>query len=88
MNATFQTQRAQSCAHRGVHNFQTLISDMSSYIMGFPHNSVGKGSDCNAGDPDSIPGLERSTEEGIDLHRWILSNCTLIANMLKINWKM
>ena len=58
MNATFQTQRAQSCAHRGVHNFQTLISDMSSYIMGFPHNSVGKASACNAGDPDSILGWE------------------------------
>ena len=56
--------------------------------MGFPHNSVSKGSDYNAGDPDSIPGLERSTEEGIDLHRWILSNCRLIANTLKINWKM
>ena len=28
-------------------------------------SSVGKESTCNAGDPSSIPGLGRSTEEGI-----------------------
>ena len=33
--------------------------------MGFPDNSVGKESTCNAGDPSSIPGSGRSTEEGI-----------------------
>ena len=33
--------------------------------MGFPHSSVGKESACNAGDPGSIPGLGRSTGEGI-----------------------
>ena len=33
--------------------------------MGFPDSSVGKESTCNAGDPNSIPGLGRSTEEGI-----------------------
>ena len=33
--------------------------------MGFPDNSVGKESTCNAGDPSSIPGLGRSTGEGI-----------------------
>ena len=33
--------------------------------MGFPDSSVGKESACNAGDPDSIPGLGRSTGEGI-----------------------
>ena len=69
-------------------NFQTLISDVSSYIMGFPDNSVGEGPACNAGDPDSIPGLGRSAEEGLDLYRRILSNCRFIANMLKINWKL
>ena len=56
--------------------------------MGFPDNSVGEGPACNAGDPDSIPGLGRSAEEGLDLYRWILSNCIFIANMLKINWKL
>ena len=31
---------------------------------GFPHSSVGKESACNAGDPGSIPGLERWPGEG------------------------
>ena len=33
--------------------------------VGFPGSSAGKESACNAGDPDSIPGLRRSPEEGI-----------------------
>ena len=33
--------------------------------MGFPGSSAGKQSACNAGDPGSIPGLERPPEEGI-----------------------
>ena len=33
--------------------------------MGFPDSSVGNESDCNAGDPGSIPGLGRSAGEGI-----------------------
>ena len=33
--------------------------------MGFPDSSVGKEFACNAGDPGSIPGLGRSTGEGI-----------------------
>ena len=32
---------------------------------GFPDSSVGKESACNVGDPGSIPGSERSTQEGI-----------------------
>ena len=32
--------------------------------MGFPTNSVGKESVCDAGDPGSIPGLGRSPGEG------------------------
>ena len=32
--------------------------------MGFPDSSVGKEPACNVGDPGSIPGSERSTEEG------------------------
>ena len=31
---------------------------------GFPHSSVGKESDCNAGDPSSIPMLGKSPGEG------------------------
>ena len=34
-------------------------------VLGFPGSSVGKESACNAGDPGSIPGLERSPGEGI-----------------------
>ena len=33
--------------------------------MGFPDSSVGIESACNAGDPGSTPGLERSAGEGI-----------------------
>ena len=32
--------------------------------MGFPDNSVDKESPGNVGDPDSIPGLGRSLQEG------------------------
>ena len=32
--------------------------------LGFLQSSVGKESACHAGDPDSIPGLERSLGEG------------------------
>ena len=34
-------------------------------LEGFPDSSVGKESDCNAGDPGLIPGLGRSAGEGI-----------------------
>ena len=33
--------------------------------VGFPDSSVGKESACNAGDPSLIPGLGRSSGEGI-----------------------
>ena len=33
--------------------------------MGFPDNSAGKESTCNAGDPSSIPRSGRSAGEGI-----------------------
>ena len=32
--------------------------------MGFPGGSFSKESDCNAGDPDSVPGSGRSPGEG------------------------
>ena len=35
-------------------------------IWGFPDSSVGKESNCNAGDSGFIPGLGKSTGEGID----------------------
>ena len=36
----------------------------SVFILGFPSSSDGKASACNAGDPNLIPGLGRSTGEG------------------------
>ena len=47
---------------------------------GFPDNSVGKDSTCNAGDPDSIPGLGRSAGEGID---YPLQYSSLVAQLVK-----
>ena len=38
---------------------------VSTVFYGFPDSSVGKESTCNAGDPCLIPGLGRSTGEGI-----------------------
>ena len=35
------------------------------FVRGFPCGSVGKESTCNAGDPSLIPGLGKSTGEGI-----------------------
>ena len=35
------------------------------FNLGFPDSSAGKESACNAGDPSSIPGSERSAGEGI-----------------------
>ena len=37
---------------------------ISIYLLGFPGGSDGKESACNAGDPGSIPKLERSPGEG------------------------
>ena len=39
--------------------------DVTILFMGFPDSSVGKESACIAGDPSSIPGMQRSTGEGI-----------------------
>ena len=41
------------------------LKDALGTGRGFPHSSVGKESACNAGDPSSIPGSERSPGEGI-----------------------
>ena len=50
--------------------------------MSFLHNSVGKESACNPGNPSSIPGLERSTGEGIGYplqYSW----ASLVAQLVK-----
>ena len=49
---------------------------------GFPGNSVGKESTCNAGDPGSIPGSRRSAGEGIGYplqYSW----ASLVAQLVK-----
>ena len=50
--------------------------------MGFPGNSVGKESACNAGNPSSIPGSGRSPGEGLvyPLH---CSWASLVAQAVK-----
>ena len=48
----------------------------------FPNSSVGKETACNAGDPSSIPGLGRSTGEGIGYplqYSW----ASLVAQLVK-----
>ena len=50
--------------------------------MGSPGSSVGKESACNAGDPSSIPGSERSSGEGIGYplqYSW----ASLVAQLVK-----
>ena len=52
--------------------------------MGFPYSSVGKESACNAGDPGSIPGLGRSTGEGIGYplqYSWASLVVQLVKNL-------
>ena len=51
-------------------------------VMGFPDSSADNESACNAGDPSSIPALERSPGEGIGypLH---YSWASLLAQLVK-----
>ena len=51
-------------------------------ILGFPGSLAGKESACNAGDPVLIPGLGRSSGEGIGhplQHSW----ASLVAQLVK-----
>ena len=52
--------------------------------MGFPDNSVGKESTCNAGDPGSIPGSGRSAGEGTGYplqYSWVSLMVQLVKNL-------
>ena len=52
-------------------------------IVDFLSNSVGKESACNAGDPNSIPGLGRSAREGIGYplqYSWASLMAQLVKN--------
>ena len=58
-------------------------------FRGFPDSSVGKESACNAGDPGSIPGSERSAGEGIG-YPLQYSCASLVAQLVKnlpAEWK-
>ena len=59
-----------------------LPNYLSNYLGGFPDSSVGKESACNAGDPGSIPGLGRSTAEGIG-YPLQYSQVSLVAQLVK-----
>ena len=56
------------------HALSFLSFNFFIYSTGFPESSVGKESACNAGDPSSIPGLGRSTGDGIGYPTQALSN--------------
>ena len=52
--------------------------------MGFLDSSVGKEPTCNAGDPGLIPGLGRSTGEGIGYplqYSWAFRVAQLVKNL-------
>ena len=54
-----------------------------SCLWGFPHSSIGKESACNAGDCSLIPGLGRSSDEGIGYplqYSW----ASLVAQLVKL----
>ena len=65
-----------------------LIFDMVCPIAGFPGNSAGKESACNAGDPGLIPGSGRSSGEriGYPLHYSWASLLTQLKKNLPAVW--
>ena len=65
------------------------IFDLLFRFLGFPGNSAGKESACNAGDPSSIPGSERSARERIGyplLYSWASLVAQLVRN-LSVVWE-
>ena len=57
---------------------------ISTQKWGFSESSVGKESTCNAGDPGLIPGLGRSSGEGIGyplLYSWASLMAQLVKNL-------
>ena len=58
---------------------------MTTVYKAFPDSSFGKESTCTAGDPGSIPGLRRSTGEGIGYpiqYSWASLVAQLVKNLL------
>ena len=59
-----------------------ILKEYSFIQLGFPGSSAGKESTCNAGEADSIPGLKRSSGEGIGYplqYSW----ASLVAQIVK-----
>ena len=54
------------------------------FFKGFSASSLGKELACNAGDPGSVPGLGRSTGEGIGYplqYSWVSVVAQLVKNL-------
>ena len=68
---------------------KTFFVGWYSQIVGFPNSSVGKEYACNAGDPGLIPGLGRSTGEGIGYPRQY-SRASLVRERKNesVTWKI
>ena len=74
-----ETQGPKTCRVSGARSSPGLFL---LFIHSFPHSSVGKESACNTGDPGSIPGLGRSSGEGIGYpHQY--SWASLVAQLVK-----
>ena len=72
-------------AHINSFNLHMNSVSISTILhMNFPDSSVGKESTCNAGDPGSIPGSERSAGDGIG-YTGVLqySWASLVAQLVK-----
>ena len=76
-----------SCSMR---DFPSLLQHVGFFVWhagsighkGFPESSVGKESTCNSGDFSSIPGLGKSTGEGIG-YPFQYSWASLVAKLVK-----
>ena len=69
-------------------NYNTRLLFCS--IREFPGSSVGKEYACSAGDPGSIPGLGRSTGEGISCplqYSWVSLVAQLVKNPPPAMWE-
>ena len=79
-------EKNRSLWHISKWSFPFLLLEVFSsriHWRGFPDSSVGKESTCNAGDPGSIPGWERSAGEGIDYplqYSWASPVAQLVKN--------
>ena len=60
----------------------SFLFHLPLFSSGFPASSAGKESTCNAGDPGSIPGSERSRGEGIG-YRLQYPWASLVAQLAK-----